>query len=874
MSTKLPLFITLLLPACASSLDVSQRESAETTTDTDRDVDSHHREMYPADENPGPARTQARLDGTLVAQSATPLPDPKLALQTLNAALSRVASGAVGTAPSGAFQKLQEATERVINGQASLSQRAFCLGGGGLTRWLGEQRSTTDDLAALARAKDDVCAQIQSYQRKSEADWSTMVLDASDDGYGGLLLYDPLYPVVQPDLGLELSDGHDCVTMGVKVPDYPGGGTIYDLDAYRLDSDTFATVEAGMKIGPKPHCAAYTKPVVMDPCQARFGQACPTKVEYSANIAFSYTKNGVLVNKPFYNVSTNGSFGGVLVYKDVPIDVIEDGRTTKNTDITLTYQVVRRECIPLADQSNSDYPEYNCTLTNLGAPQSLTFRTVPLGSMCQAAYSYDEFTVNDRLAPKNEFEATQVTTIDGPGVTSAPPFNSVFHAYAWVPVVDPNNPKVKTSSFPSPQQITDGDWFAIHAEDQNGLTTHSLWTQPFFAFNKTDGYPGHNFNDLTFADGEGTNVISGLAFPRVETANPYQGFKPYSFTCRPPRIVRDYVAFCSWSDEFQYTDRRYDSAYLLPWHGTTHVEQGNDGIYSHKMWTEEEYAWDFTSSLLWDDTIYAARGGVVTHATGWYSGGSMIPGDCMIDSDIHDPNSPLIVDVKAPDHCNPNVVYVTHQDGTMARYLHLEHHGVHVHDGDVVRRGDDLGHSGMTGHASNEHIHFDVQGAKSDGSGPAPISGPGDSTSSIRVEFDEGSHPCDLPLVLEMPLSTMSTDPAEDYNFRSKDWVNDMPEARLGDVPKLAQNCPGAANKCGGCTPLQVTIGGSCAPGYVWACDGENAVECVQDLPKNACGGTTPLQHQPGSMCPGYKLNNECWTCKTPDLVTCQDACP
>ncbi len=52
-----------------------------------------------------------------------------------------------------------------------------------------------------------------------------------------------------------------------------------------------------------------------------------------------------------------------------------------------------------------------------------------------------------------------------------------------------------------------------------------------------------------------------------------------------------------------------------------------------------------------------------------------------------------------------NIVVIEHPDGRYSRYLHMDEVSVAV--GDVVRIGAPLGTSGLTGHFSSAHLHFD-----------------------------------------------------------------------------------------------------------------------------------------------------------------------
>ncbi len=55
-----------------------------------------------------------------------------------------------------------------------------------------------------------------------------------------------------------------------------------------------------------------------------------------------------------------------------------------------------------------------------------------------------------------------------------------------------------------------------------------------------------------------------------------------------------------------------------------------------------------------------------------------------------------------------NLIFILHEDGTIARYLHLKQGGAHVEIGDRVAAGALIGFSGNTGYSQSPHLHFDV----------------------------------------------------------------------------------------------------------------------------------------------------------------------
>jgi murein DD-endopeptidase MepM/ murein hydrolase activator NlpD len=123
------------------------------------------------------------------------------------------------------------------------------------------------------------------------------------------------------------------------------------------------------------------------------------------------------------------------------------------------------------------------------------------------------------------------------------------------------------------------------------------------------------------------------------------------------------------------------SPYVAPWEtGTAHkVAQGNCGAASH--YGSDKYAYDISMPI--GSNIVAARAGTVYKVV----------------EDKNDGNGCI---------SGENHVYITHSDGTMAKYLHLTHNGALVNEGAAVAQGQVIALSGNTGCSASPHLHFQV----------------------------------------------------------------------------------------------------------------------------------------------------------------------
>jgi murein DD-endopeptidase MepM/ murein hydrolase activator NlpD len=134
-----------------------------------------------------------------------------------------------------------------------------------------------------------------------------------------------------------------------------------------------------------------------------------------------------------------------------------------------------------------------------------------------------------------------------------------------------------------------------------------------------------------------------------------------------------------------YPDQE-SSSYVLPWPagGEFPVLTGNcrNDLSTHSG--DRRYAYDFRMSV--GSLITAARGGTVVV--------------------VDDHNSDA-------DHefGHENVVFVSHDDGTLSLYFHLRQSGALVRVGQVVRQGEPVGTVGTSGSIGRDlvpHLHFEV----------------------------------------------------------------------------------------------------------------------------------------------------------------------
>jgi len=123
-------------------------------------------------------------------------------------------------------------------------------------------------------------------------------------------------------------------------------------------------------------------------------------------------------------------------------------------------------------------------------------------------------------------------------------------------------------------------------------------------------------------------------------------------------------------------------SYRLPFepHKKFRLDQGPDGLSTHKG----QYAWDFGMPL--GTPVCAARAGMVIEVIDEFDEGG---------SD--EKFGPLA-----------NRIFILHDDGTIAAYVHLLRGGMRTKPGDHVAAGTVIGTSGNSGRSSGPHLHFEV----------------------------------------------------------------------------------------------------------------------------------------------------------------------
>lgn len=570
--------------------------------------------------------------------------DAKAAVRTLSDQLiaAQVANAAWQQGETAqALESLLVALADTAAGKTGLPEASLCLGDRGLPKLIDGLSAKNEHRASLTESLALVCQSVDQF--------AALPAPASD----------PMSQGRQTGATASAKDlNFDwlCARAGIRTPDLAGVNPYYEISGYQMAADSnTAYLEEGQKFVSKVICG----PKVIDGITNHYG----------ARISLTYTPAGG--SSKTVVLSNFASDGQAFSFpSDFFSTTFQNANNPAPISATLRYQTIRRACV------------FGCTHTALGVEAVIPISVAQLGSYCSAGLRYSNFTINDRLVVDDEWQSNYANNVVVYGAASD--WLTEFRAYARTistsqVTIGGITYTVSSSSFPAFNPITGSNIFAVHRDDVLEIHDPSI-------------------SRSTFIDTVGTTRLSALRFPRV-VGNNWLSQDDFSYTCKPEKIVRDYVAFCT------LAGRPVDSLYLLPYRGKTLTVQGNNGLISHSN-DLNRYAWDFETEVATNKGIYAARSGQVI--------------------DVED-------DFTAScSGCPNNLIKVRHQDGSEAHYLHGQANATVVGIGDIVRRGQYLGESGGVGNATGRHIHFSAHS--------------GVTGNSIRSSFDDQSEPCVIPV--------------------------------------------------------------------------------------------------------------------------------
>ncbi len=244
-----------------------------------------------------------------------------------------------------------------------------------------------------------------------------------------------------------------------------------------------------------------------------------------------------------------------------------------------------------------------------------------------------------------------------------------------------------SDSIPPPAH-PEAEGYVITGNKSSKPTIFPILPGTVFAVSNTDFWsPGVPYEEI------GVDHAAGVRWPRVKGT---RHGKPFWYTARAPKLVRDALDFCSPSSSDT-------SFYRLPWKAGRNrlVGQGNNTNFTHKG----AAGWAFDFSLHNGQRIRAARGGEVTHVE---------------ESNSKNSHPDLVKMYNFPVF-PANALRIEHQDGKASWYFHMQKNGVLVAEGDKVTRSTKVGITGNTGFSTNPHLHYQVNFEPSSGANSVPL---------------------------------------------------------------------------------------------------------------------------------------------------------
>ncbi len=200
-------------------------------------------------------------------------------------------------------------------------------------------------------------------------------------------------------------------------------------------------------------------------------------------------------------------------------------------------------------------------------------------------------------------------------------------------------------------------------------------------------------------------------FPLTRTVKGPQAQPVTTFTVIDPAQRWNTNLYFYWQYGSPSAGKEKEVSYQLPFEqGKRYrVCQSFNGKITH--YAETRYAVDFLMPI--GSPIHAARDGVVVATEDRHGEGKLEPAYST----------------------KVNLVYIQHDDGSVARYFHLVKDGVRVTPGQRVKAHDLIGLSGNSGYSDVPHLHFEVS---------RPVNGKSKTTVPFTFVTDYSDH--DIPV--------------------------------------------------------------------------------------------------------------------------------